>query len=157
MRQAAREITDLIQIEAVFQMATVCRLAFWDDEYPYIVPLNFGYAARVLYFHCALEGKKIDLISKNPHVGFELEGIAEIVPRAENACSWSAKYQSVIGKGTAMILTDPAAKRQALGIIMAHYAGLGRKWEFPEEHLGKMLALRVEIEEMTGKQSKEFL
>jgi nitroimidazol reductase NimA-like FMN-containing flavoprotein (pyridoxamine 5'-phosphate oxidase superfamily) len=157
MRQTTREITDVKQIEAVIQQATVCRLALWDEGYPYIVPLNFGYADKALYFHCALEGKKLDLIRKNPRVGFELEGIAEIVPHTQNACAWSAKYQSVIGQGTAVILNDPEAKRRALDVIMAHYAGENRSWEFPDEHLGKMLALRVNIAAMTGKQSKEFL
>jgi nitroimidazol reductase NimA-like FMN-containing flavoprotein (pyridoxamine 5'-phosphate oxidase superfamily) len=157
MRQTTREITDLKQIEAVIQQATVCHLALWDEGYPYIVPLNFGYADRALYFHCALEGKKLDLIRENPRVGFELEGVAQIVPHAQNACAWSAKYQSVIGRGMATILTDPQDKRRALDVIMAHYSGGNRAWEFPEEHLGKMLALRVGIEAMTGKQSKEFL
>ncbi|NTV53447.1 MAG: hypothetical protein HGA76_10615 [Candidatus Firestonebacteria bacterium] len=40
---------------------------------------------------------------------------------------------------------------------MAHYAGQGRVWDYPEEHLQKMLALRVDIESMTAKQSKDFL
>ena len=157
MRQAKREITEAAQIEAVIQRATVSRLALWDEGCPYIIPLNFGYTGRTLYFHCAPEGKKIDLIRKNPRVGFELEGTAEIVPHPHLACSWSAKYQSVIGRGTAVILTDPEAKRRALEIIMTHYAGTGRVWDFPEEQLGKMSALRVDIEAMTGKQSKEYI
>ena len=157
MRQTKREITDLIQIEAVIQKAEVCRLALWDDGYPYIVPLNFGYADRTLYFHCALEGKKIELIRENSRAGFELESVAQIVPHAQNACAWSAKYQSVIGRGTVAVLDRPEEKRRALDVIMAHYTGEKRSWEFPDEHLGKMLALRLDIETMTGKQSKEFL
>lgn len=157
MRQAQREISDLGQIEAVINRATVCRLALWDEYVPYIVPLNFGYARHALYFHCAPAGKKIDLIRKNPHVGFELEGTAEIVPHPELACSWTAGYQSVIGTGTAVLLTEPGDQRQALDTLMAHYAGEGRVWDYPAEHLKKMLALRVDIESMTAKQSKNFL
>jgi uncharacterized protein len=156
MRQAQREITDPLQLEAVIRQAQVCRLALWDEGCPYIVPLNFGYAAGTLFFHCAPEGKKLDLIRKNPCVGFELEGAAQVVPHPELACSWSARYQSVIGRGTASVVTEPGAKRQALDVLMAHYAGQGRVWDYPDEHLGKMVVLRVDIESMTGKQSKGF-
>jgi nitroimidazol reductase NimA-like FMN-containing flavoprotein (pyridoxamine 5'-phosphate oxidase superfamily) len=156
MRQAQREITDPAQLEAVIRQAQVCRLAFWDEGCPYIVPLNFGYAAGALYFHCAPAGKKLDLIGKNPRVGFELEGTAQVVSHPELACSWSAQYQSVIGRGTARVVTEPGAKRQALDVLMAHYAGQGRTWNYPDEHLEKMVVLRVDIDAMTGKQSKNF-
>ncbi|MDF2587373.1 MAG: pyridoxamine 5-phosphate oxidase family protein, partial [Anaerocolumna sp.] len=42
MRRTDREITDLNQIVDIMKRCDVCRLAFFDKEYPYIVPLNFG-------------------------------------------------------------------------------------------------------------------
>jgi len=42
-----------------------------EGKIPYIVPMNFGYemadGALSLYFHCANEGRKINIIKKNPN------------------------------------------------------------------------------------------
>jgi hypothetical protein len=156
MRQAQREIVGLEALEAVIATAQVCRLALQDDGFPYIVPLNFGYAERCLFFHCAPEGKKLDLIRKDPRVGFELESVAEVMPHPDLACRWTTRFQSVIGRGRAFILTDPEEQRRVLDVILAHYSAPGRAWNYPPEHLSKMVALRVDIEAMTGKQSKDF-
>ena len=47
------------------------------DEYPYVIPLNFGMAVDgqqvVLYFHGAQTGMKYELLSKNNKVCFEMD------------------------------------------------------------------------------------
>ena len=73
MRRNEREITDPKIIEEIIHQATICRIALYDADYPYIVPLNYGYESGALYFHSAKEGKKIDLIRKNSRVCFEIE------------------------------------------------------------------------------------
>ena len=42
MRQGNREIKEFNEIIEVMKNCDVCRLALNDDEYPYILPLNFG-------------------------------------------------------------------------------------------------------------------
>ena len=65
MRKADREITDKKELIEVINKCSVCRLAFHDEPYPYIVPLSFGYSYEkeqlTLYFHCANEGKKLEI------------------------------------------------------------------------------------------------
>ena len=77
MRRKDREIKDLNDIMAIIKKCDVCNLAFFDEEYPYIVPLNFGVTLLdgtiTLYFHGANAGKKLDLIKKNNKVGFEMD------------------------------------------------------------------------------------
>lgn len=61
MRQKNREIKDINKIAEVIDACEVCRIAINDEEYPYIVPLNFGYEMKdniILYFHSALEGQE---------------------------------------------------------------------------------------------------
>ena len=62
MRRKDREITEFEEIIDVMERCGVCRLALHDEEYPYIVPLNFGMQVEegqiVLYFHGAEEGKR---------------------------------------------------------------------------------------------------
>ena len=148
MRRNEREIKDRKDIDDIIKRCRVCRLAMCDDGQPYIVPLNFGYDGRFLFFHTAPEGRKIDIIKRNNRVGFEFDILHDIVT-AEQACKWGAKYESVMGSGTAEIADDLEAKKEALEWIMRQY-GNGA-WDFKEEILKKTLVLRVRILEISGK------
>jgi nitroimidazol reductase NimA-like FMN-containing flavoprotein (pyridoxamine 5'-phosphate oxidase superfamily) len=151
MRRNDREIKDIKVINGIISHCRVCRLAMSDDGQPYIVPLNFGYDGRFLYFHTAPEGRKIDIIKRNNRVGFEFDILHDIVT-AQQACDWGAKYESVIGSGTVEIVDDLKAKKEALEWIMRQY-GAGT-WDFPEEILKKTLIFRVSILEISGKAIK---
>jgi len=148
MRKKEREIKDRKAIDDIIRRCRVCRLAMCDDGQPYIVPLNFGYDGSFLYFHAALEGRKIDIIKRNNRVGFEFDILHDIVT-AKRACDFSAKYESVIGSGTAEILDDLDAKKEALKWIMRQYGS--DAGDFPEEIMKKTLILRVRILEISGK------
>jgi len=148
MRRSDREITDEAQIEAILRQAMVCRLAMCDDGWPYVVPLNFGYQAKRLFFHTAGEGRKLDVLKHNDRVCFEVESGYEIVESSE-ACGWSMRFASVIGFGRASRVEDPAEKRTALDIIMRHYSS--RSYTYPDDILAKTAIIRIDIESMTGK------
>jgi len=150
MRRKDREIKDRDAIESILERATVCRVAFSDNEVPYIVPLNFGYADNCLYFHSAPEGKKIEIIEQNSNVCFEVDVDVELV-EAEKACDWTVRYRSVVGFGKAFLVDDPKEKRRALDIIVGHYSD--KSYEYPEEEISRVAVIKVEIESMTGKQS----
>jgi len=151
MRRNEREIKDIKEINGIIKRCRVCHLAMCEDGQPYVVPLNFGYDGRFLYFHTAPEGRKIDIIKRNNRVGFEFEILHDIVT-AQQACDWGAKYESVIGSGTVEIVDDLKAKKEALECIMNQY-GKG-PWDFPEEILKQTLILRVCILEISGKARK---
>jgi uncharacterized protein len=148
MRRNDREIKDRIDINGIIKRCRVCRLAMCDDGQPYVVPLNFGYDGRFLYFHAAPEGRKTDIIKKNNRVGFEFDILHDIVA-AQQACDWGAKYESVIGSGMAEIVDDLKEKKEALELIMRQYGSA--TWDFPEDILKKTLIIRVSILEISGK------
>ena len=148
MRKKEREIKDRKVIDDIIRRCSVCHLAMCDDGQPYVVPLNFGYDGSNLYFHCAPEGRKIDIIRKNNRVGFEFDILHEIV-KAEKACDWGAKYESVIGSGSAEIVDDLETKKTALECIMRQYGSELK--DFSDEILKKTLVFRVRIQEISGK------
>jgi len=151
MRKKENEITEASAIEAIIKKSLVCRLALSDENFPYIVPLCFGYEDKVLYVHGSQKGKKIDIIKKNQKVCFEFDINTEIV-KAEDACHWSMKYRSVIGFGKAVLLEDLYEKRKALNIIMSQYSD--GTFEFNDAVLKKTFVIKVEIESITRKQSE---
>ena len=148
MRKKEREIKDIKIIDDIIRRCCVCRRAMCDDGQPYIVPLNFGYDGSFLYFHAALEGRKIDIIKRNNRVGFEFDILHDIVT-AKRACDFSAKYESVIGSGTAEILDDLDAKKEALKWIMRQCGSDAN--DFSDEIIKRTLILRVRIIEISGK------
>ena len=150
MRRKEKEITDLKEIEKILQESTVCRLAMVDEDKPYMVPLNFGYRDGYLFFHSAKEGRKIDVIQKNPNVCFEVDQLIKF-KKAKTACDWGVEYKSVIGSGRAQLLDKLDEKIAALNVIMSHYSD--RTFDYPDEALEKTLVIKVQIECMTGKQS----
>jgi len=150
MRLKDREISDEPAIKAIIKKAEICRLGVINENTPYVIPLCFGYHDNTLFFHSALKGLKIDCIRKTPKVCFEFDINTEI-KESENACDWGMIYQSVIGFGRAKFIEDPNEKRNALGIIMAHYSN--ERFDFPEHKVKATAVIKVEIESMTGKQA----
>jgi nitroimidazol reductase NimA-like FMN-containing flavoprotein (pyridoxamine 5'-phosphate oxidase superfamily) len=121
-----------------------------DDE-PYIVPMCFGHDGNSIYFHCAREGKKMDIIRKNERVCFELEGEVSIA-RASKPCKWSIDYISAIGFGRASIVEDVEEKKKALTVIMDHYGGK-EPYEYSKKAFGKTAIIKIEIDSITCKKS----
>ncbi len=150
LRRKEKEIKSRNKIYKIIKQSRVCRLAMVDKDMPYIVPMNFGYKNKCLFFHCAKQGKKIDLIKKNNNVCFEFDQLIKI-KKTKLACSWGLEYKSVIGSGKAFFLNDKKEKKQALDIIMAQYSG--RKFEYSDEMLESITIIKVIIDKMTGKQS----
>jgi nitroimidazol reductase NimA-like FMN-containing flavoprotein (pyridoxamine 5'-phosphate oxidase superfamily) len=152
MRISRKEIKDQEVISSIMKEALECRIGLCEDNKPYVVPMNFGYKDNYLYIHSALEGKKIDILKNNNNVCFEVDIKNELV-KADNPCSWSMKYLSVIGFGKAYFVEDINEKIQGLNIIMEKYSGKS-DFQFPEGALKKVAVIKIEIEEITGKKSK---
>ncbi len=150
MRKTEREITDRKQIDRILTNGRIVRVAIFDEEYPYIVPLNYGFKDNALYIHCAREGKKLDLLSKNNKVCFEVEDSCKIM-EDETSCNWTTKYRSVIGYGEVSIITGFEEKIYGMDIIMEHH-GKKENSYFPEL-LNRMVLLKISISRITGKQS----
>ncbi len=150
MRRKDKQINDITAIEDILSRATVCRLGLCENNQPYVVPLSFGYKDNTLYFHCAGQGKKLDILRKNNNVCFEIDIDCEII-KADQACDWGMKYKSVIGFGKAVFVEDAESKREALNIIVQNYSeGV---FDYSEEDVKKTVIIKVEIESMTGKKS----
>jgi len=150
MRRSEREITDPAAMDDVLSRATVCHLGLCDDGQPYVVPLNYGYEDRTLYFHSSTEGQKIEILRSNNRVCFQVDTDVEIVVGG-SGCNCRTKYRSVIGFGRAAFIEDPAEKRRALAVLMRHYAS--GPFVFPDDAVAKTCVFRVDIERMTGKQA----
>jgi nitroimidazol reductase NimA-like FMN-containing flavoprotein (pyridoxamine 5'-phosphate oxidase superfamily) len=153
MRRSDREVKDLSEILAIIAKSDVCRLGLVDGERAYIVPMNFGYCFEcgvlTLYFHCADEGRKLDIIARNPVAGFEMDCSQKLIT-GDTAFDFSMEYESVIGSGRIELCHSITAKRDGLLRLMRHYAP-EREFELPDDMLGAVTVFRLTAEEFSGK------
>lgn len=152
MRRKEKEITDPSEIEAVIRSADICHLGLCSNNKPYVIPMNFGYTNKKLYFHSASEGKKIDMIKENPNASFVIEEDLGLL-KSEKACNWSHKFKSIMGSGTILILENMEEKKTALNILMTQYSDTD--YTFPDNMVKNICIFVLNIEEMCGKQSKD--
>ena len=124
MRRKDREVIDIYAIEQILLQCKTCHVAMVSDGMPYVVPLSYGYkildgGMLELYFHSALEGKKLDILKKCNKVCFEMAHEGEPVS-SDTPCNAGYYFSSVIGYGNAFFIDTIEQKCEALSIMFKH-------------------------------------
>lgn len=151
MRRSELEIKEFHKILDVMRRCDTCRLALNDGGAPYIVPLNFGFEVTdgrvTLYFHSALEGKKLDLLRQDNRAGFEMDCSQKLIT-GDMACKYTMEFESVVGKG---LLSELPEQQRITGLnaIMRQYGGEGLPYN--QAVIPKTMVLKLEVTELTGK------
>lgn len=146
-----KEIKDKGLIKNIIEKAKVCRIAMALNNFPYIIPVIFGYENNFLYVHSAPVGKKIDILKQNNNICFEMDIDYEII-KSDIPCKWSMNYYSIIGYGKASFIDNFQEKINALNIIMKHYSS-SNSYTYSEKIVNNMVVIKIEIEKITGKKS----
>ena len=156
MRKSEREITDSAEKLETLLRCEYLTLALQGEDAPYALPVNFGAEAvqdgLVLYFHCAVEGKKLELLRRDARVGFCAARQLRVFNKGAAPCGFTTDYESICGKGRAKIVTDEAERLHGLKVLLSHYT----PQEFADEAFsGHALALttvvKICVDEWTGK------
>ena len=112
-------------IEFLNQQETGRVCSIDKDGFPQIIPMNFVYANDVIYMHSHPRGEKLENITKNPKVGFEVDQSLEFLPSyfssPTDASQADTFYISVVIKGKATLVSDPKEKTLALNELMKKY------------------------------------
>lgn len=151
MRRSDKEITESNIVQDILVNSPICRLGLVDNGEAYIVPVNYAFKDGYIYVHSAAEGRKMELLKKNPKVTFEVEYSSEIV-KGELPCKWGTKYRSIMGRGTVVIHDDIVSKKNGLDLIMKKYGGEVSP-QYDESELAKVVLLKIKVESFAAKQS----
>jgi nitroimidazol reductase NimA-like FMN-containing flavoprotein (pyridoxamine 5'-phosphate oxidase superfamily) len=144
MRNKKQQITDRKKLEEILKKENLCRIALCDKGVPYIIPMNYGYLDGSLYFHCATEGRKLEILRVNDLVGFEVESDVTAPP---------VHYKCVIGTGRATILQGEKEVDRVLDNLCSHFGEKHTNWRklCTSKRRQETLGIRIDILEMTGK------
>ena len=121
MRKAKRQMDAQFAFE-VFDKAPYITVSFTrPDGTPYGVPLSLVRTDdRTFWFHCALEGEKLDCIAANPVVA--LSAVTRCTPTVgPKDNSFTLQYKSAMAVGKAEIVTDREEKIEALRVICQRF------------------------------------
>ena len=121
------------------------------EDTPYCLPLSLVRVEDRLYFHCAREGRKLDLLRKNPRVCVTVVGGDE--PAFVPPAMYTSYFQSAMVTGTAREVTDPDEKRRALRALCEKLTP-GDMAAFDlamDKSLAATALWRISMEEVTAK------
>lgn len=145
-------VTDFNVIKEILDTAKVLHLGLVDGDEPYVVPMNYGYTLDgeklTVWLHGATQGRKLDVMRKNPKVFFSME--CNIEPfEGDVACKYGISYSSLMGKGKAEIIEDVEVKKQALSFLMKTQTG--KDFEFNDKLASVVSIIKIDVEEYTAK------
>lgn len=154
MRRRDREVTNRQQILSIMESCDVCRLGLVDNNMPYVVPMCFAHQVNedesiTLYFHSAGDGRKVDIMQKNPNAAFEMDTAHKLFDNATDACGFGMKYQCIMGTGTIRFLTEKDEKVPVLDMIMKHYTR--KHLPYRPEFIDATLIIALDVKEITCK------
>ncbi len=120
------EIKSYEKIKEFLNDEHVGRISSIDTNgFPQIIPMNFVFRNDTVYMHSHVKGEKLDNISKNNKVGFEVDRELEFLPSyfedPNNASLADTLYISVVIKGIASFVSDREEKTLALNGLMEKY------------------------------------
>lgn len=117
------------------------------DGTPHGIPLNFAFEGNNIYFHCAPDGKKIDLLSANKRVSFCVVGRTEVLPK-----QFGTRYESVVATGTVEELFSDD-KHEGLALLVKKYSFgyISEGLEYIERKIDKTRVFKICLETITGK------
>lgn len=157
MRKSEREVKNASEMFAALLRCGFMTLAISRrGAAPYLVPLNFGAEMEggrlVLYFHCAREGAKLDLLRRDPAVSFSAANMLRTFNKGVAPCGYTTDYESVCGSGRAAVLSGEAERLRGLQALMAHYTGQAFAGEtFDARALSLTEVVKIDVEEWTCK------
>ena len=125
------EIKSKEKIKEFLDKEHVGRIATIDQNgYPQVIPMNFVFLNDAIYMHSHTKGEKLENVTRNDKVGFEVDRELEFLPSyfedPKDASLADTLYISVVIKGKGKIVNDRQEKMNALNGLMKKYQPEGR-------------------------------
>lgn len=103
-------------IHGILDAAFLCHVGFVMDGQPFVIPTGYGRDGDTLYIHGSAASRMLRSLEKGIEACVTVTLLDGIV-LARAAFHHSMNYRSVVILGTAVLVEEPEAKRNALRII----------------------------------------
>jgi len=153
LRRKEKAIEDREEMIDVLRKVKYITIAICKDNMPYLVTLSHGYDNKrnAIYFHCAREGKKIEILKSNNVVwGQALLDKGYVYGKCDH------RYTTTQFKGTVTFIDNLVEKRHALITMIRQLDPNPEdiiKDQITEDSLKRVNIGRIEIKYLSGKAS----
>ena len=147
MRRADRAIPEseaqrILQVGEYGILSTVS-----GDGQPYGLPVSYACTGDAIYFHCALEGHKLDNLRSSNRVSFCVVGQTQVLPDR-----FSTNYESAIVFGQAFEVTGDEKHTGLVELLKKYSPGfIDKGLEYINRDGGKARVYKILIKALTGK------
>jgi hypothetical protein len=148
MRRKDRQMPE----EFAWQVVDKCEYAFLamtaEDGAPYGLPVTIVRKGGAVYFHSAMEGRKIDCLRKSPRVCLTCVGDTQV-----QQDRFTTLYESAVAFGTAAEVTEDGEKIEALRLLCQRHTpgNMGNFDQAIAASLPRTAIWKITIEKITGK------
>ena len=148
MRRKERQITE----EEAWAVVDKCEYAFLamtaEDGTPYGLPVTIVREGRNIYFHSALEGRKVECLRRQPRVCLTCVGDTAI-----QQDRFTTLYESAVAFGTAAEVTENAEKVEVLRLLCLRHTpdNMADFDRAVNASLAWTRIWKIAVEELTGK------
>lgn len=153
MRRKDREVQGAGEVFDILIRCDTVRIGVNGREHPYVVPVSFGAEMvgekPVVYFHCARQGMKLDLIRQDARVCVEGD-IFLGVETTERGIT--TRYESIVGFGECRFVAEEDEVAHGLRLLCEHY-GFD---SYPIDRcrgLEYLLVGKIVLDEVSGKRN----
>ncbi len=138
------------QAREILEKMDFGHLGMSESAQPYIIPVNYVLHEDAVYIHTGFKGKKLDIISGNPKVCFEVSEMGELIS-GRKACKFSVDYISVIVTGTATIVEDLDERLSALNALMQKHDPEKTYEDLTLDDMKRVNVIKIGISDISGK------
>jgi nitroimidazol reductase NimA-like FMN-containing flavoprotein (pyridoxamine 5'-phosphate oxidase superfamily) len=118
-----------------------------SDGVPYGVPLSYCLFDDAIYFHCAVDGRKLQNLRENDRISFCVVGQTEVLP-----AQFATRYESVIVAGRTEEVFAAEKQRALEGLVDKYSPGHRPAGQtYIEAARDRTRVFRIDIEEICGK------
>ena len=157
IRRKDKEITNVGEMRKILRTAKYVTVAMCLNDEPYIVTLSHGYdeERNCVYFHCAREGKKIDILKANNLVWGQALVDAGYI---QGACDHL--YSSTHFRGRVTFVEDMGEKEHALHVMIESLDENPKKIieeQLTPTSIQRVTIGRIDIDHMSGKKAERVI
>ena len=139
------------EIDNIIRACKTCYLAMSDNDFPYILPMNFALDGNTVIMHSAQSGRMWETLKKNQNVCINwIIGEYLAWQDVKVGCSYRVKSKSVLVEGKVEFIDDFDEKTRCLRLLMNQYSD--REFKFSKPAVENVGIIKVAIEKISAKE-----
>ena len=157
IRRREKEISDKNEMLAILEGAKYVVIAMCKDNEPYLVTLSHGYdrERNCIYFHCAKEGKKVEILKEQNKVWGQA-----LMDKGYVQGSCDHLYATTQFMGRVTFVENKEEKKHALEVMINALEDNPQKvmaTQLTEKSVEGVQIGRIDMEYMSGKKSEKVI